>query len=215
MRHRLLLLCVVTTLGGASPALAHEGHRAQPSAEAKPPAQAAPPPARAPAPAQQAAAPSEEAPPKHAWGHGGLGHLASWLGRWHPSAVHFPIALLLAAAAAEVLLALRPGASLAGTVRFCIAAGALLAPLAAALGWLAAGPVAADEDWVVAAHRWGGSATALLALALLAASERALRSGERGRLRLALGLVAASAIATGFLGGSLVHGLDHLAWPAP
>ena len=128
----------------------------------------------------------------------------SWVGRLHPMVAHFPIALLLVA-----VLALALGAR--SSARFCVHVGAASAVAAAALGWINALDVRAS--WMLTTHRWLGVATALLALALAWLLERGLRSGAArpdGLTRAVLCVCALAVAATGFFGGSLIHGLDHL-----
>jgi hypothetical protein len=63
------------------------------------------------------------------------------------------------------------------------------------------------------AHRWAGTAMALLAVVLLALLERGeLTETRQSRFRLALFSAAGLVGATGFLGGALLYGLDHYAW---
>lgn len=139
-----------------------------------------------------------------------------WVGKLHPSIVHFPIALLLAAALAEVLVAL--GArGLQPAVRFCVILGFLGAAAAASVGWLAGETASQTLEPQLTWHRWLGVGTAVLALALLVASEARVRRGDaspwtvRTRWLLLLAVVAVSV--TGHLGGILVFGADYLGLP--
>ena len=138
----------------------------------------------------------------------------SWLGRFHSVVVHFPIALLLSAAIAKLLFVRTQQVFFSDAVRFCIWIGAAGALAAAPLGWFFAGIRLVDDEWVMTAHRWTGTATLATALTLLWLSERRYRSGSssRTRLRVALGVAAALVGATGFLGGSLLYGIDHYVW---
>ncbi len=134
-----------------------------------------------------------------------------WLGRTHPAAVHFPIALLATAGFTAVLAARRRRPGDAEAARLTLWLGALSAVVAAPLGW-AAGTFArvAPETapWLLA-HRWTGTSAAVVALAAALAS-----AGPRARalspwlLALAIVLV----LATGFLGGAVVWGPDHLSF---
>ena len=138
----------------------------------------------------------------------GFAKLIAWLGNFHPSLVHFPIAMLLGAAVAEALL-LWTGRELFGqSARFCLWIGALSAPPTAVLGWFFGGCALADDNWVLTVHRWMGTLTAAWAVALLSLRERA--GGTSYRPALFLGALLASV--TGFFGGALVYGLDHYAW---
>jgi hypothetical protein len=72
-----------------------------------------------------------------------------------------------------------------------------------------------DPSWVVTAHRWLGTTTALWAQLVLALSEGSRRSGRGGiqeAFRLTLFVGTGLVLFTGFLGGALVYGLDHYVW---
>ena len=69
----------------------------------------------------------------------GVPPLLAWGGRFHPALVHFPIALLCAAAIAEILLAITGLGLFREAVRFCVWGGALGAVGAGLLGWLFGG----------------------------------------------------------------------------
>ena len=136
--------------------------------------------------------------------------LLSWLGRFHPPLTHFPIALLIAAAAAELLF-IRSGSVLfEHSVRFSVWSAALTALPAAVLGWFFGGFHLVDDEWVMTAHRWSGTGAALLALWILLLLERTGREpASRGLFRAALFSGAALVAAAGFFGGALLYGLDH------
>ena len=143
----------------------------------------------------------------------GIPPLLAWVGRFHPAIIHFPIALLCAAAMAEILLAVTGRSLFRDAVRFCVWGGALGAVGAGLLGWLFGGFRIVDEEWLMTSHRWLGTSTAAWAILTLALSERVARStAPRGGFRAALCVGAALVAATGFLGGSLVYGIDHYAW---
>jgi len=135
------------------------------------------------------------------------------LGRFHPLLVHFPIALFLAAAAAEALFALRGRPGHAASVRFCLALGAAGALTAALLGWAAAFQrnFPADQVETVFRHRWLGTATAVLGVLTWIVCRRAPaeRSG-RGLLRAALGLLVVLVVVGAHFGGVLAYGPDYL-----
>ncbi len=137
----------------------------------------------------------------------------AWLGKFHPPLTHFPIALIIAGAIAEILFIRTRNPLFEHATRFSIWLGAGGAVAAALLGWLFAGFHVLDDEWVMTAHRWFGTATALWAGYLLFVSERtATGDGSRSRFRFALFAGAALVSITGFLGGSLLYGLDHFAW---
>lgn len=130
------------------------------------------------------------------------------LGRLHPAAAHFPIALLLTAAFAELLLVVCPRLGLAPTVRFLVFVGAGGALGTAILGWFAGGFRLTDRDPTLGLHRWNG--TAIAAIALLTAAVAAWTKGRRAGLRLLLGVLSIAIILQGFLGGELTFGPNHL-----
>ena len=139
--------------------------------------------------------------------------LVSWMGRLHPMSVHFPIAFFISALAAEILFAGTRRDLFAHSLRFLLWGGAASAIVAVSLGWTFAATRATDHGRLLEAHRWAGTAVAILGLAVLAVNERLERAaGSRALLRLSLAVIAVLAGATGFLGGSLLYGIDHLAW---
>lgn len=127
---------------------------------------------------------------------------AAWerLGRLHPLAVHFPVALMAAAGLAEVLSVARRQVSWSFAGRYCIVLGATGAALAVPLGWLAAGPPPVDAltEW----HRWLGIAT----FATGAGAALLARTAHRLAYRVLLFGSVALVAATGHLGGALTHG---------
>jgi mono/diheme cytochrome c family protein/uncharacterized membrane protein len=142
--------------------------------------------------------------------------LIPWLGRLHPAAVHFPIALLTAAAVAEFLRLATGKPAFDAASRFCTWFGALAAVAAAVLGWFAGGFRLPDTSWVLMTHRWLGTSTVPWTALILLLSEWS-RQPDRHRTRMwfrvtllgAAGLI----LVTGFFGGAVVFGLDHYTWP--
>jgi mono/diheme cytochrome c family protein len=168
-------------------------------------------PATMPEPPEQQAAPPAEAkePPPPPF----FTHLLGWVGRFHILVVHFPIALLTAAALGEAWCLLRRRREPWAPVRFCVLLGAVSAVVAAALGWIhaAAGGFGASE--LLTAHRWAGTSAAVLAVGALLLSEMDARRGRRSWLgRVAVFAVALLVGVAGHLGGSLVHGAEFLKW---
>ncbi len=146
----------------------------------------------------------------HDYDHGVEHPLLNWLGKHHPFVVHFPIAFLLVAAGVELVRMRRDRPSLADIARFCLWIGAVSAVIATVLGWFFGGFRIVDDDWVMTAHRWIGTAVALSALVTLFFCERQDARGTAYRAGL---FVTALLIgAAGFLGGSLIYGIDHLMW---
>jgi uncharacterized membrane protein/cytochrome c553 len=137
------------------------------------------------------------------------------IGRLHPVVIHFPIALLVAAAVFETVSALRRrGASPAAMG--CLAMGAAGAAAAAVAGWFnAAYEHAGDVSSTLLVHRWTGIGAAVAAgLALLCAvpsmfSARALLAPYRGLVLAAAMLVGVA----GHFGGNLTYGPGY--WTDP
>lgn len=141
-----------------------------------------------------------------------------FLGKFHPLVAHFPIALLVTAALAEILCFRYRSHQLTGAVRFCTVFGAAGALGSAALGWINANYHSSSD--LLETHRWIGAGAALWAIpvALLCewGARRAHRSGEelwRGASRFAfrcalfLGVTLIGVAA--HMGGALVYGEDY------
>jgi mono/diheme cytochrome c family protein/uncharacterized membrane protein len=142
--------------------------------------------------------------------------LIRWLGNFHPATVHFPIALLTAAALAELLQLATDWTTFSAVSRYCVWFGTLTALGAAALGWFLGGFRWTDDSWILMTHRWLGTSTVALAglvLLLLEVSRRSDRRALRLCFRLTLLVGAALVLLTGFFGGAVVFGLDHYVWP--
>jgi uncharacterized membrane protein len=142
--------------------------------------------------------------------------LLAWLGRFHPASVHFPIALLVAASVAVLLHRITGKEGFAASARFCLWLGTLTAGGAGVLGWFLAGFRLTDASWILTTHRWLGTAVvacAGLALVLGERGHRPDRRRTRAGFLVALGVLAALVLATGFFGGAVVFGLGHYAWP--
>jgi uncharacterized membrane protein len=140
----------------------------------------------------------------------------NWLGRFHPPTVHFPIALLTAAAVAELLRLITGNPTFDAICRYCLWFGTLTAVAAGVLGWFLAGFQLSDASWTMMVHRWLGTMTVAGAVLVLAGSEASRRSGRprsRAWFRAALLVEAVLGLVTGFFGGAVVFGLDHYTWP--
>ena len=139
-----------------------------------------------------------------------------WLGKTHPPSVHFPIALLTAAAVAELLRVVTGKTAFDSITRYCIWFGTLTAVMAGALGWCAGSFRLTDASWVLMTHRWLGTSTAAcagLVLLLSEASRGPDRRKTRISFRVALLVLAVLVSAAGFFGGAVVFGINHYAWP--
>jgi uncharacterized membrane protein len=134
------------------------------------------------------------------------------LGSLHVVVVHFPIALLIAAAVGELWYLGRGGRMPAPAVRFCVLLGAASALAAVALGWLHASQGhGADMPLTLGLHRWTGTVAALWAIGTALFSEWDEHRGVRSQWFRAWLLFGALLVATaGHLGGVLVHGENFL-----
>lgn len=154
----------------------------------------------------------------HASDHGtddGPAKLLTYVGKFHPLAVHFPIALLLSAFLTEVVAAWRTLPILGKFARFLVVLGAASAVAAAGLGWLAAGAVNYPEEMagVLWRHRWLGVSVAVISVfaAALSCLHRDRKAWVRA-YRITLGCVAILVGLTGHLGATLIYGLDYFKW---
>ena len=124
--------------------------------------------------------------------------------------VHFPIALVLVAALAELvsLAARRPQWHSVAVAN--LRAGAVFALASTGAGWmLASSPIvgaSAALEW----HRWVGLLAALTALAAALASADSGRPARQWLYRAALCSAAALVVAAGHLGAVLVWGAEFL-----
>lgn len=165
------------------------------------------------APRQHDSAAAVPARPRPWWG---------WLllGRMHPVVVHFPIALLTAAAMVEAWRAVRgrPLPSEAGT--YCLAFGVAGAVAAVCLGTLNAGHQVLTGDAAAALerHQIMGWISTTAAMAALGAGQMARRAGGARTVAAYVCLLLATGAvvgATGHLGAGLVYGDDYLTGVLP
>jgi uncharacterized membrane protein len=132
-------------------------------------------------------------------------------GRLHPLLVHFPIALILVAAVAE-LVSLATASPEWHTVAMAnVRAGAAFAIATAGAGWLLASSRIVEASPVLEWHRWLGLAAAVASLAAaLATSETDRPPRRRWLYRIALFWAAALVAVAGHFGAALVWGADFL-----
>lgn len=136
------------------------------------------------------------------------GRLMDWVGRVHPFAVHFPIALFPIGWLA-LIIARRRGDAV-DVIRSLIVIAGVSAVGAGLLGWLNGGFALADSDPILLWHRWTGTALAVVgAIVALWAWRRASSVNSRAMVWI-LGLTTLVLLAQGWLGGALVHGIDHM-----
>ncbi len=130
-------------------------------------------------------------------------------GRFHPVVVHFPIALLIAAAGAAWIWAIfRNSPGWEGAMRWCLWLGTLGGIVSVATGWIRA-EEAGYSDQAVFAHRWGAIATASIALVILIVYEVGrLKDCNISRWLTRLGLLIAMGLVgwVGHEGGMLIYG---------
>jgi uncharacterized membrane protein/mono/diheme cytochrome c family protein len=145
--------------------------------------------------------------------------LQSWLGKFHPVVVHFPIALLLLAAFGEIANMIRAGIWQPRAARFCLWIAAASAVVAMMLGFFAEESGAFNETVggikIVEIHEWLGIVTTILAVAAAVLCEWYVRREtprHKWLFRIALFLAAVLVGVTGHFGGLLTFGVDHFGW---
>lgn len=136
-----------------------------------------------------------------------------FLGALHPGIVHFPIALLGVAAFLEFLQILRKKPEAApGTTSLAYLAAAAAIP-ASFFGFMLA-DYEGSEGSLIDLHKWTGVASTVVAvIAALLATRAKSSPGAVKALRLALIVGATLVLSTGYLGGELVFGENHLFKP--
>jgi uncharacterized membrane protein/mono/diheme cytochrome c family protein len=142
-----------------------------------------------------------------------LDHGGSWLwnllGRLHPLAVHFPVALMLFAVFLELLTFKKFNSPLRPAIKICILTGALSSIISAVFGLL----LASDGDYApetLTIHQWSGIITTVLALAALFFLYIARGKSTIILYRTMLFITATGIAVTGHFGASLTHGDDYL-----
>ena len=130
----------------------------------------------------------------------------SFIGKFHPLLVHFPIALVLAAAAAELVAIAAPRRAWCTVAVANIRAGAAMGVVTAITGWLFASSPLVDAGTSLEWHRWLGMAGAAVLSSRLHVSSRRSTFVYRVTLFATACLVAI----TGHLGGTLVWGARFL-----
>jgi uncharacterized membrane protein len=138
-----------------------------------------------------------------------LGRLLDWVGRIHPFAVHFPLALFPVAWVA-VMLARRRGSAPDDTMQALVIVAGAAGAAAALLGWVNAGWSLSDADPILQAHRWLGTALGAAGGGLAIWSWRRPEAMAKRAMPWSLGLVSLALLVQGWLGGALIHGVDHL-----
>src|SRR6185503_11344777 len=131
-------------------------------------------------------------------------------GKLHPAVVHFPIALISVAALFELVQLNRKRPEPAGGTLPLVGLAALSAVVASLFGW-ALEEYDGVEGTTFNLHKWVGIGATVVSVvaALLALKARSSR-GALLAMRLALLVGAPLVGATGYLGGELVFGTDHI-----
>ena len=134
------------------------------------------------------------------------------LGRLHPLLIHFPIALVIAAALAEGAAIVTADEGWRTVAVENVRAGAVFALLATVAGWRLALAPEMEVSPLLEWHRWLGTVAAGAALAAaLATGGVRRRSALGGRIyRIALFTAGALVAVTGHVGGLLVWGANFL-----
>ena len=136
----------------------------------------------------------------------------AFVGRLHPLLIHFPIALVIAAALAEGAAIVTADEGWRTVAVENVRAGAVFALLATVAGWRLALAPEMDVSPLLEWHRWLGTVAAGAALAAaLATGGVRRRSALGGRLyRIALFTAGVLVAVTGHVGGLLVWGANCL-----
>lgn len=141
------------------------------------------------------------------------GGIVELLGRFHPAAVHFPVALLIAALLAELLGMCCCGGSMRPAVRFMMWLAVPAAAVAAVLGFIQEdfGTYTGERRELLDQHLWSGmtaTVLALIGLVVLEVSTRRNADALRWVFRILLVLAAVVVGLTGHWGGLISNGLD-------
>lgn len=136
--------------------------------------------------------------------------LTDWLGRLHPMVIHFPIAFIIGALFTAVAGRRRP--AFAKPVQFLVVAAGITAPIAAALGWVNGGFSMTDTDPLLGFHRWVGTGVGIGAFALAVWAWRRPDQDRGTAMIVSLTILTVAVVIQGWLGGAMVHGIDHLNW---
>ena len=130
----------------------------------------------------------------------------AFAGRLHPLLIHFPIALILLAVAAESMFLAVRDARWQFVASVSVRAGAISAAAAAGAGWLLAAAGTTDPAPLLEWHRWLGTAVAVLAVAAALAA----RARAASLYRVSLFTAGALLPVAGHLGAVLVWGANFL-----
>jgi uncharacterized membrane protein len=134
------------------------------------------------------------------------------IGRLHPLVLHFPIGLVLAAAAAELLAILTRRESWRALGVANARAGGALAVVTAIAGWALTSASFIEPSRLLEWHRWTGVAGATAAAGAAVVSTQLRAPSRRWLVLYQAGLFGAAALIglAGHLGGTLVWGAEFL-----
>jgi uncharacterized membrane protein len=136
----------------------------------------------------------------------------AFIGRLHLLLIHFPIALVIAAAAAECVSAVTADDRWHTVAVRNVRAGAVSILLAAIAGWRLSLEMGVDALPLLEWHRWLGTLGGVVTLAAAIATAGVRSHSALGvrSYRIALFAAAALVAVTAHLGGLLVWGADFL-----
>ena len=129
----------------------------------------------------------------------------SLLGRLHPMIIHFPIVLLIAALAFELMDRRRKTETYRQAVQLLVVGGMVASILSVVFGLALASSGEYGEEQV-STHRWTGIFTALFSVITMAA----YRMQRPGLGFIMLIITVFNVIVTGHLGGEITHGEGYL-----
>jgi uncharacterized membrane protein len=132
----------------------------------------------------------------------------AYIGKFHLLLVHFPIALVLAAAVAELVVIATSCRAWRTVAVANVRAGAVMGVATAITGWLFASSPVVDATLSLEWHRWLGMSAAAGAIGAALLASRLDVSSRRSAFayRATLFVTALLVAITGHLGGTLVWG---------
>ena len=136
-----------------------------------------------------------------------------FLGRLHPLAVHFPVALIVLAAVLELFTLRNFNSPLRSTIRVSVIAGAVSAVVSVCLGLLLARDGNDYDVDMLSRHQWMGITAAILALFplfIIYKTGSAPSSVRIKTFRATLFITTLGISVAGHFGSMLTHGQDYL-----
>ena len=140
-----------------------------------------------------------------------------FLGRLHPMAVHFPVALILLATFLEFFTLKNFNSNLRPGIKILIGTGAILACVSAIMGLLLSKEGGYEKD-LVSIHQWLGITTACLACITWILLNSLLKKNNIQLIkvyRLLLLISGLGIMVAGHFGAALTHGKDYLSSTLP